>query len=73
MADKPLNLLIETGNHKLRKTLQNMVASVDGFSVLAEPDGQKIDLLIHELGRDTAKEFQDIKDRMATGSVGDVF
>ncbi len=73
MADQPLNLLLETSNSKLRKTLQNMVASVDGFTVLTEPDGQKIDLLIYELGRDTAREFQDLKDRMASGSVGDVF
>ncbi|MFO7726918.1 MAG: AAA family ATPase [Desulfonatronovibrio sp.] len=73
MADKPLNLLSETGNNKLRKTLENMVASVDGFSLQADPDSQKIDLLIYELGRDTAKEFQDLKYRMTTGAVGDVF
>ncbi len=73
MADQPLNLAIETRNNRLRKNLENMIASVDGFSLKAEAQREKIDLLIYELGGDASQEFEELRARLSTGAVGDIF
>lgn len=73
MTDQLLTLAIEIKNNKLKKNLERMISSMDGFSLQTEAHRQNIDLLIYELGSDVASEFQELQYRLETASIGDVF
>jgi pilus assembly protein CpaE len=73
MVDQDLTLSIETRDRTLKKILEKIIFSSEGFSLLKEPYDQKFDLLIYELSNDVAYDFQDLRYRLETDSIGDVF
>jgi len=72
MTDKTILIRLVVKNVSLRRKLEEIIASLKVFKILASDSPSESDLLIFELGDDVDKEFELIRKLLASGSAGDV-
>ena len=73
MLDNTVNVKVETKDPSLARELEDIVRSVEGFSIQRQHDAGRADLLIFELGADTEKDFQIVHSLLDVDAIGEVF
>jgi len=68
-----MHVKVETKDQSLTRQLEDIIGSVEGFSVQTSVDTRPADLLIFELGDDTEKDFQVINSLLDVDAIGEVF
>ena len=73
MPNNTVYVKVETKDPNLGTELEDIIRSVEGFSVQGSDDVRRADLLIFELGDDTEKDFQVIHSLLEVDAIGEVF
>jgi pilus assembly protein CpaE len=73
MPNNTVHVKVETKDPDLGRELEDIIRSVEGFSVQSSDDGSRADLLIFELGDDTEQDFQVIHSLLDVDAIADVF
>lgn len=74
MPQDSVSVKLEIKNRNVRKDLEDILSSVEGFRVIQRSDDPAhADLLIFEIGSDLEKEFQLIHSLQRLGTVSEVF
>ena len=68
-----VSVMIESKNPGLVKTLEKIVAGVQGFRLMRENGHSKVDLLIYDIGADITKDLEQVQMLMNMGMTGAVF
>lgn len=73
MHDNTVQVKVEAKDQSLARELEDIIRSVEGFSVQRSDDTRRADLLIFELGDDTEKDFQVINSLIDVDAIDEVF
>jgi pilus assembly protein CpaE len=73
MAVDDILVRIEVKSPEARKTLEQILGSLEGFSVQTVEDKGRPDLLVFELGTDMERDFRYVESLINTEAVGEVF
>jgi pilus assembly protein CpaE len=73
MPNNTVQVKVEAKDLNVAKELEDIIRSVEGFSVQRASDPGRADLLIFELGDDSEKDFQVIRSLIDVDAIGDVF
>ena len=68
-----VSVMIESKNPGLVKTLEKIVAGVQGFRLMRENGHSKVDLLIYDIGADITKDLEHVQMLMNMGKTDAVF
>jgi pilus assembly protein CpaE len=73
MPNDTMRVKVEAKDQDLGSQLEDIIRSVEGFSVQRSDDTRPADLLIFELGDDTEKDFEVIHSLLDVDAIGEVF
>lgn len=73
MATSNVKVRIEAKNANVRKVLEELIRSEEGFHVQSTADTGRADLLVFELGVDTGKDFKLVESLFDLNAVGELF
>jgi pilus assembly protein CpaE len=73
MTDKTISINLVIKNESLKRTFEDIIASIKGLEVLASASPPPVDLLIIELGGQIDREFELIRTLLDSGGAGEVF
>jgi pilus assembly protein CpaE len=73
MSKNGIYVKLEVKDPSLKTGLDDIIHSVEGFALQSANDTRRADLLIFELGENTAKDFQLIRSLLDVDSIGEVF
>ncbi len=73
MADRPIVVRFQIKKPEVKKELEEIISSMEGFQV--DPSGSSVscDLLILEIGEDVKKDFQVAQNIQDSGMAGEIF
>ena len=73
MAETPILVRFEIKQQKVRKELEEIISSTDGFQVENSSNPLSCELLILEIGEDLKKEFQLVQNIQDSGMAREIF
>jgi pilus assembly protein CpaE len=73
MPNDTMRVKVEAKDPDLGSQLEDIIRSVEGFSVQRSDNTRPADLLIFELGDDTEKDFEVIHSLLDVDAIGEVF
>ena len=73
MTDNTISINLVIKNENLKRTFEDIIASIKGLEVLASASSPPVDLLIIELGGQIDREFELIRTLLDSGGAGEVF
>jgi pilus assembly protein CpaE len=73
MPNNTVQVKVEAKDPNVAKELEDIIRSVEGFSVQRASDPRRADLLIFELGDDSEKDFQVIHSLIDVDAIDDIF
>lgn len=68
-----LKVKVEVNSPNLRRDLEKLIQSEEGFHIGKPDNNDRADLLIFELGNDSEKELQAINSRLEGNNIGEAF
>jgi pilus assembly protein CpaE len=73
MSKNAIFVKLEIKDASLKSVIENIIHSDDGFVVQRGDDARRADLLVFELGENTAQDFQLIHSLLDVDAIGEVF